>query len=558
MDFLNQAFAQIRDLFLSMTPAARVTSVLLVAVIGVSLGFLVKQNGAGPEAYLFNGESLRPADADRVEAAIAQAGLNGWERNGNRIMVPRSQMAEYLGAVADAGALPPNHDSIILQALDLGPFVDDKTRRERLKAAREQQLSMIIRAMDGIEEAKVIYDVTEARGLSRAAQASATVSVRPAPGRSLDPQRTKLIRKAVAGAIANLNIDDVTVINLGDGNTFGDEISPESFDTPYFQHRVAFERQMQGKIEKLLMHIPGVQVQVTAELSPTLTAETRTIAAEGEATALRESNQEKVIDTQHLNKGGRPGLVAQGPGRGAEGVNEVTVKNTESDTQSEQNYFVPTKDELTTQAGLVPEHVRAAVAVPTGYLISMYREQQRRKGEDPNQPLPTDINTTLEVYKKDVEDSVKAAVVPLLPKELAQYNLSDVVVSFFETLTPETIEEPSIASDALVWTSQNFNTLTMSGLVLVGLVMLRSLVKGLPTPEPLTAVANPTLTIAGGTGSTTNDKSESSEEEQEADEERPRLRLKKGTSLRDELTAIVKEDPDSAAAILRTWISNAS
>ncbi len=558
MDFLNQAFAQIRDLFLSMTPAARVTSVLLVAVIGVSLGFLVKQNGAGPEAYLFNGESLRPADADRVEAAIAQAGLNGWERNGNRIMVPRSQMAEYLGAVADAGALPPNHDSIILQALDLGPFVDDKTRRERLKAAREQQLSMIIRAMDGIEEAKVIYDVTEARGLSRAAQASATVSVRPAPGRSLDPQRTKLIRKAVAGAIANLNIDDVTVINLGDGNTFGDEISPESFDTPYFQHRVAFERQMQGKIEKLLMHIPGVQVQVTAELSPTLTAETRTIAAEGEATALRESNQEKVIDTQHLNKGGRPGLVAQGPGRGAEGVNEVTVKNTESDTQSEQNYFVPTKDELTTQAGLVPEHVRAAVAVPTGYLISMYREQQRRKGEDPNQPLPADINTTLEVYKKDVEDSVKAAVVPLLPKELAQYNLSDVVVSFFETLTPETIEEPSIASDALVWTSQNFNTLTMSGLVLVGLVMLRSLVKGLPTPEPLAAAANPTLTIAGGTGSTTNDKSESSEEEQEADEERPRLRLKKGTSLRDELTAIVKEDPDSAAAILRTWISNAS
>jgi flagellar M-ring protein FliF len=558
MDFLNQAFAQIRDLFQSMTPAARVTSVLLVAVIGVSLGFLVKQNGAGPEAYLFNGESLRPADADRVEAAIAQAGLNGWERQGNRIMVPRNQMAEYLGAVADAGALPPNHDSIILQALDLGPFVDDKTRRERLKAAREQQLSMIIRAMDGIEEAKVIYDVTEARGLSRAARASATVSVRSAPGRPLDPQRTKLIRKAVAGAIANLNMDDVTVINMGDGNTFGDEISPESFDTPYFQHRVAFERQMQGKIEKLLMHIPGVQVQVTAELSPTLTAETRTIAAEGEATALRESNQEKIVDTQHLNKGGRPGLVAQGPGRGAEGVNEVTVKNTESDTQSEQNYFVPTKDELTTQAGLVPEHVRAAVAVPTGYLISMYREQQRRKGEDPNQPLPADINTTLEVYKKDVEDSVKAAVVPLLPKELAQYNLSDVVVSFFETLTPETIEEPSIASDALVWTSQNFNTLTMSGLVLVGLVMLRSLVKGLPTPEPLAAAANPALTIAGGTGTATNDKSESSEEEQEEDEERPRLRLKKGTSLRDELTAIVKEDPDSAAAILRTWISNAS
>jgi len=556
MDFLNQAFAQIRDLFLSMTPAARVTSALLVGVIGVSLGFLVQQNGAGPDDYLFNGESLRPADADRVEAAIAQAGLNGWQRDGNRIKVPRGQMAEYLGAVADAGALPPNHDSIINEALDLGPFVDDKTRRERLKAAREQQLSMIIRSMDGIEDAKVIYDVTQASGLSRTSKASATVSIRPQSGQPLDPQRSKLIRKAVAGAIANLSLEDVVVINLGDGTTIGDDISPESFDTPYFQHRVAFERQIQSKIEQLLAHIPGVQVQVTAELSPTLTSETRTVASEGEATALRESNQEKIIDTQHLNNGGRPGLIAQGPGRGNEPVNEVTVKNTESDTQSEQNYFVPTKDELQTQAGLVPEHVRAAVSVPTSYLISMYREQQRRKGEDPNQPLPADISSTLEGFRKQVVDDVKGVVVPLLPKELAQNNFSDVAVSFFETLTPEPIEVPSLGNNAMVWASQNFNTLTMAGVALFGLVMLRSLVKGIPTPDPLAAPSAPALALVGG-GSAGESNIETNEEAESENAGRPRLKLKKGTNLRDELTAIVKEDPDSAAAILRTWISNA-
>ncbi|MDZ4658919.1 MAG: hypothetical protein SH868_15190 [Bythopirellula sp.] len=553
---MNQAFAQIRDLFLSMTPAARVTSALLVGVIGVSLGFLVQQNGAGPDDYLFNGESLRPADADRVEAAIAQAGLNGWQRDGNRIKVPRGQMAEYLGAVADAGALPPNHDSIINEALDLGPFVDDKTRRERLKAAREQQLSMIIRSMDGIEDAKVIYDVTQASGLSRTSKASATVSIRPQSGQPLDPQRSKLIRKAVAGAIANLSLEDVVVINLGDGTTIGDDISPESFDTPYFQHRVAFERQIQSKIEQLLAHIPGVQVQVTAELSPTLTSETRTVASEGEATALRESNQEKIIDTQHLNNGGRPGLIAQGPGRGNEPVNEVTVKNTESDTQSEQNYFVPTKDELQTQAGLVPEHVRAAVSVPTSYLISMYREQQRRKGEDPNQPLPADISSTLEGFRKQVVDDVKGVVVPLLPKELAQNNFSDVAVSFFETLTPEPIEVPSLGNNAMVWASQNFNTLTMAGVALFGLVMLRSLVKGIPTPDPLAAPSAPALALVGG-GSAGESNIETNEEAESENAGRPRLKLKKGTNLRDELTAIVKEDPDSAAAILRTWISNA-
>jgi flagellar M-ring protein FliF len=557
MDFLNQAFAQVRELVQSMTPAARITSALLVGVIAVSLGFLVKQNSAGPDSYLFNGESLPPADADRVEAAIAQKGLNGWQRDGNRIKVPRGQMAEYLGAVAEAGALPANHETIIQQALDLGPFVDDKTRRERLKAAREQQLSMIISSMDGIEEAKVIYDIVEARGLSREGRASATVSVRPRSGESLDPQKMKMIRKAVSGAIANLKAENVVVINLGDGSSFSQEISPETFDTPYFQHRVAFERHMKGNIEGLLSHIPGVRIEVTAELSPTLSSETSTVSTEGEPAAMRESSQTKATETQHVNDGGRPGLVAQGPGRGNDPVQSATVKNTETDESTESSLFIPTKNELLTEAGLVPQHVRAAVAVPTNYLVQMYRERQRRKGEDPNAPLPADINDTLQLLRTEVENQVKDIVVPLLPKELAQNNFSDVRVSFFETLTPEPIETPSVANNALVWASQNFNTLTMAGVALFSLVMLRSLVKGIPPSDPAAGGSTaPTLAIASGTGAT--GEAEASEEAEDTKDSRPRLKLKKGKSLRDELTSLVKEDPDSAAAILRTWISNAS
>jgi flagellar M-ring protein FliF len=556
MDFLNQAFSQVRELVQSMTPAARVTSALLVGVIAVSLGFLVKQNSAGPDSYLFNGESLPPAEADRVEAAIAQKKLNGWQRDGNRIKVPRGQMAEYLAAVAEAGALPANHETIIQQALDLGPFVDDKTRRERLKAAREQQLSMIISSMDGIEEAKVIYDVVEARGLSREGRASATVSVKPSSGESLDPQKMKMIRKAVAGAIANLKVENVVVINLSDGNSFGQEISPENFDTPYFQHRVAFERHMKGNIEGLLSHIPGVRIEVTAELSPTLSSETRTVATEGEPAAMRESSQTRATETQHVNDGGRPGLVAQGPSRGNDPVQSVTVRNTETDEATESNLFIPTKDELLTEAGLVPQHVRAAVSVPTNYLVQMYRERQRRKGEDPNAALPADINDTLQLLRKEVENDVKGIVVPLLPKELAQNNFSDVVVSFFETLTPEPIEAPTMAGNAMVWASQNFNTLTMAGVALFSLVMLRSLVKGIPPTDPVAGGSTaPTLAIAGGTSPTGD--AEASDEVEGAEDSRPRLKLKKGKSLRDELTSLVKDDPDSAAAILRTWISNA-
>jgi flagellar biosynthesis/type III secretory pathway M-ring protein FliF/YscJ len=41
------------------------------------------------------------------------------------------------------------------------------------------------------------------------------------------------------------------------------------------------------------------------------------------------------------------------------------------------------------------------------------------------------------------------------------------------------------------------------------------------------------------------------------DPNRPRLRLKKGSSLKDDLQEIVRDDPDAAADILRSWISKA-
>ena len=49
MDFLNQAIAQVRELLLSMSPAARITATLLLGVIVVSLGYLVQTQGTGAD-----------------------------------------------------------------------------------------------------------------------------------------------------------------------------------------------------------------------------------------------------------------------------------------------------------------------------------------------------------------------------------------------------------------------------------------------------------------------------------------------------------------------------
>jgi flagellar M-ring protein FliF len=101
MDFLNKSIAQVSELFRSMTPGARVTAGLLLAIVVVSVGYLFRQGTAGPDAYLFGGEALSDDQLIRVEAAIAKAELSNAVREGNRIRVPSGQQAAYLAAVAD-------------------------------------------------------------------------------------------------------------------------------------------------------------------------------------------------------------------------------------------------------------------------------------------------------------------------------------------------------------------------------------------------------------------------------------------------------------------------
>ena len=120
---------------------------------------------------------------------MRKAGLSGCQREGNRIRVPAGQQAAYLAAVADGGALPPNFNTILENALGKGgPWESREATRERLKIARQQTLSEIVRAMYWVENAVVLYDEHESRGLRELSPRSklrASVSVKPIVGETL-------------------------------------------------------------------------------------------------------------------------------------------------------------------------------------------------------------------------------------------------------------------------------------------------------------------------------------------------------------------------------------
>jgi len=550
MDFVNTAIAQVSDLFRSMTPGARITAGLLLAVVVVSLGYLYQQGTAGPDAFLFGGQPLSDSELNQIEAAIAQAGLSGNVRENNRLRIPAGQQAAYMAAVADAGALPRNFNTILEKAIDKGgPWESREATRERLRIAKQQTLSEIVRAMSWVDEAVVLYDEQPARGLSGTRQVTATVNVRPGLGETLDPRRGKMLKTLVARSVVGLQPEDVAVTNLGDGGTFGSDggVDAEMFDDVYYQTKVAFELQKKHSILNALRDIPGARVEVNANLDDTVEELTHNVKPDPKPALLHETTTTETTKQSTTDGGGRPGTVAQGPNR--QGTAEASQRQNQNETQSETSEtenMVGQEQRTLRRKGYTPKEIWATVTIPSSHLESIWR-QRNPDAKDPAKP--EDLTIIKQALITDVENIVEPLVLLEANKGEDTYKYVRVVV--VDTLPAPKIEPPTMASQAMAWTGRYWGTLTMLGVAMFSLLLLRSVVKGGPTTGSDGSFASPTLALESSEPS-----SRHAEDEAETPE-RPRLRLRKGDSLKDELVDIVREDPDSAAEILRSWIGKA-
>jgi flagellar M-ring protein FliF len=553
MEFLNKSLAQLGDLFRSMTPGARLTAALLLAVVVVSVGYLFQHGASGPDAFLFGGKALSDGELTSVEAAIAQAGLLGAVREGNRISVPAGQQAAYLAAVADAGALPPDFNKILEDALGKGgPWESREQTRERLKIARQQTLSEIVRAMNWVENAVVLYDERDTRGLrelTSVKHASASVSVKPISGETLTAQRAKNIQKLVANAV-NMQSLDVAVINLGEGGSYGSdgEVMPDLFPDGSLMHtKVAYELQKRDSIMKALRDIPGVRVEVSADFDTTYEDTTHSVKPDPQNPVARESNVKEESKQGSSDNGGRPGETAQGPYRQPPSPATPQPQNETTKDSTETVNAVGVTDTVTLKKGYQPREVWATVVIPSNYIEGLWK---LKNPANTTAPKPEDLTP----IKNEVTTNVEEIVEPLVKLQInrGQDHVKFVRVKVIDSLPNPAIAPPSFASTATSWLSRYWSTLGMLGVAMFSLLVLRSVVGGkLGDTGGAPAAAGQSLTLH------TDESTPNGAAADDAENERPRLRLKKGSSIKDDLVEIVREDPDAAADILRSWIAKA-
>ena len=552
MDFLNKAFAQFSDLFRAMTPGARITAGLLLVVAVVSVGYLFQSQVSGGDEYLFSGDSIPTPTLQKMEAAFGKAGLNGFTIEGGRVKVPRAQRAAYLAALADAKALPPNFGGPQKDSTDGGIFDPPSVHAEKYKISKQEELALVISSMKGIERASVLIDTQpQTGGIGLPPLRTASVAVQAIGGVPLDDDQVDTIRYYVAAAIGGMKPENVTIADVNGRVHPGTEVGGDGpGGDPYAKAVRLAEQTLTAKIRNALSHIPGITVTPTVTLDHEKSSRSVKIEHDPKPVPIRTSEHTNTSSRESNSAGGAPGVQAQGGGAmqaaslgtsGGKGPNE-TSEESKSETVNEVSTTSTEKE----TAGFTPKSAKVSIGIPASYYEKVWKEQNpAEEGKEVKKPDQTALKDIAEKITLDV----RTTVANLLPTPADVKDPTALVtVTTFQDIKAAEIQGPPVTQRALSWLGQNWPMMAMIGLVLFSVGVLRSTLRIVSAPSAEPAAVSMRVTGA-----------EPKSEEETVVEATAARRLRRmsggsGPSLRDELSELVKEDPDSAANVLRSWI----
>lgn len=557
MDFASQAYAQAAELLRSMSAGTRIATALLLAAVVISLAYLFQYQAGGGDEVLLGGRAFTQSELTAIEAAFAKAGLNQSRVMGSQIRIPRGKKELYLAALADGNALPADFYKYLDDAIAAhNAFENSRSLDLRRWNAKQKELSLIIGRMTGIESATVQYDEETKRGLTPTKQKTAMVAVQSRSGQ-LEEEQVKAIRNVVASAYAGLDRRNITITDLS-GATYGGAIGPDGMpedESVYAAHKQRYEREFQRKIQQQLAYIPGVIVGINAELNPEMLNSSTTIKLDPKpvTVATKESSKESTSRAPQI--GGRPGAASNGVvGNTPVSLQQTAASGPESLTTESQSDVqnVPGHDTTLRQiAPLIPKKVTASIDIPASYYVGIWkRRNPATDGKPAKEPDPAEIATIETETKKRIQETVRN-LLPDFDKGTNPY--PHVVVETYADLPRTVPAAPTLAQTSTTWLADNWQSLAVVGVGLFSLLMLRSMVrspaKAGPAPAPVNhSPSQPRLAVTEPVA----------EEEPEPERVLKARFTSSGPDLKTELQDIVKENPDAAASILRSWIGEAA
>ena len=408
MDFLKTQLERLQAQFAQLTASQKMLSVSLVAIMVMTLAWWGRYAGTAEMEPLL-GQDLSPAEFNQITANLRERNIP-FTPNGTRILVPADRQYEALGGLAERELLPRDTSSAFTDLMGKmgNPLNPQQTTQQIFNEARQMSLAEVIRHFPGVESARVQLDTTEKRRMDNPITAKASVSVNMKRGEMADSRRVKAIANWVAGAVAGLHESHVSVIVNGvtrrSGN--GEEGDDGQFAGTSLEEMQSLEAYSARQVSHQLQFCYNVYVKthVTQKTDSSLTT-SETYDPKGVVSRASETTTEVQTTSSGGKASGDVGVnpnsgsnqpMTVGAGAGGDGQTSSTEKTTE---KIENKFSHNTK---VVKAPPAMSVTSVSVAMPRSFFIKAYKAETRTD-KDPSEAI-------LEPYIKKQLESCRGLV----------------------------------------------------------------------------------------------------------------------------------------------------
>ncbi len=531
---------RVKDVLGKLSPSQRMSIALLAGVVVLSVIILIFVSLSGPGG---DWEKLFyvPLEPERQQYVISKLGTAEFKIEDECIMV-RSENRARLAAIFHQDPEVVGEPDWFEALFEQNFMETDAQRGIKLNYAIEKRLSAIIGYFKDIKRAYVGINPGDSTAFLNhdLRKPTASVSIELRSGiNELGRETVISIARTVAGQIKGLNPQDVSIADFG-GNYY--HVPSNDDEQPDADFRLRVVRSVTSffddRVRQLFKHYPGFGVATYVKIDWKSVQE-RIFTAPGADDLPKEKKTESSTSGQP-EIGGPPGISAhtEDGGVGVSGDVSSGRGGQPASAKTEIKYERPLTDKISEAEKLIISKpgdytdITVTVSVPYNILV---------RPLDDKRPVPEDPAERDKIVQKSI-DSIKQQIKG--PTGIT--DLTKIIVAASHAISPPEVPGESVVQQIWDFGRPLVGKVLLAGFALAALFLVASFVKkNIPKPQqiPIEEIEEKIEKEVA------KEKKDFLAELEKMDESEM-----KAVQVKDRVEEMVKENPESAAGLLKTWI----
>lgn len=562
MDFLRRSLSQIQTQLSGLTVSQKLLTGLLLLIM-VATAFFTVANSAKPTMVVLIDQPMSAQDINKAEMALA--GKHTYKVEGDKILVPADEAYAIRGELFAAQALPSDTTLAFNELLRSSNLLNTERNSERQwNIATQETLSRMLKYFPYIENGTVIVVPGQRSGIGRdAATPTASVTVKVRNNEALSTRQVEAIVSMVAGSVSGLKREAVNII---DGQrSYRVQSSDAALPSDLLEYKKAIEDQLTQKLYTMFGDIANVKIAVNAV--PDLRQRTQQSKkydpkgiAKAEVQETRRTSNSTEGSPAKAEPGVRPNVGAVADAGSSAG--HTTSTTTSDTTSSTAVRFDETTENISFQPGSEIKELSASISLPRSYFVNLFRRISKDPKADPED----------EKLKPIIDDQLKFAAARAKNTIGAKTDDQIRVDWFDDTLAPATpdiaVAGVGFSGNAAGFVSQYAKQVILAAFALgvVGM-MLMMVKKAVPNGG---AEVDASVFFSNAAGGAAAGRKRGGQGQMDTGDDvygeanqgeavLTGIELDDDTlasrKIVDEVSAMIKDNPENAATLVKRWIS---